>query len=214
MAEKGLKRGIFITFEGAEGSGKSTQIKLLEEYLKKRGLRVLVLREPGSTKFSEDLRGILLDKRNGFLSEKTELLLYLAARAQLVKEKIIPTLKEKKIVLCDRFQDSTLVYQGYGLGLDRKIIGLLGGFVSEGALPDLTFLLDISAEAGLRRAGGASDRIQERPLAYHRRVRNGYLKLARANPKRIKLIPAKDIDKTQDEIRKLIREFLSDMSKL
>lgn len=207
MARKGLKQGLFITFEGAEGSGKSTQIKLLEAYLKKRGFGVLVLREPGSTKFSEDLRSILLDKRNGFLSEKTELLLYLAARAQLVKDKIIPALKEKKIVLCDRFQDSTLVYQGYGLGLDRKVIELLGCFVNKGALPDLTFLLDISAEEGLRRAGGASDRIQERPLAYHRRVRNGYLKLARANPKRIKVIPAKDIQETQEEIRRIFEGF-------
>lgn len=203
-------KGLFITFEGAEGSGKSTQIKLLEGYLKKKGKRVLVLREPGSTKFSEGLRGVLLDKRNGFLSEKTELLLYLAARAQLVKEKIIPALKEKKIVLCDRFQDSTLVYQGYGLGLERKVIELLGEFVCEKvAIPDLTFLLDIPAEEGLRRAGGASDRIQERPLAYHQKVRNGYLKLASANPKRIKLIRPKDIDRTQDEIRKLIKEFLS-----
>lgn len=204
-------RGLFITFEGAEGSGKSTQIKLLEDYLKKKGAQVLVLREPGSTKFSENLRRILLDKRNGFLSEKTELLLYLAARAQLVKEKIIPALKEKKIVLCDRFQDSTLVYQGYGLGLDRKVIELLGVFVSEWARPDLTFLLDIPAEEGLRRAGGASDRIQERPLAYHRRVRNGYLKLASANPKRIKLIQAKDIKKTQKDIRSFIDKFLSKM---
>ena len=201
-------KGLFITFEGAEGSGKSTQIKLLEDYLKKKGKRVLVLREPGSTKFSEDLRHVLLDKKNGFLSEKTELLLYLAARAQLVKEKIIPALREKKIVLCDRFQDSTLVYQGYGLGLDRKVIELLGRFVSEGARPDLTFLLDIPAQEGLRRAGGASDRIQERPLAYHRRVRNGYLKLASENPKRIKVIKAKDIQNTREEIRKLSKEFL------
>ena len=197
-------KGLFITFEGAEGSGKSTQIKLLEDYLKNKGKRVLVLREPGSTKFSEDLRRVLLDKKNGFLSEKTELLLYLAARAQLLKEKIIPALKEKKIVLCDRFQDSTLVYQGYGLGLERKVIELLGGFVSEGISPDLTLLLDIPAEEGLRRAGGASDRIQERPLAYHQRVRNGYLKLASANPKRIRLIRAKNIQETQREIRKII----------
>lgn len=213
MAQKGLKRGLFITFEGAEGSGKSTQIKLLEGYLKNKGLRVLVLREPGSTKFSEDLRDILLDKRNGFLSEKTELLLYLASRAQLVKEKIIPALKEKKIVLCDRFQDSTLVYQGYGLGLDKKVIELLGGFVSEGAMPDLTFLLDISAEEGLRRAGGASDRIQERPLAYHRRVRKGYLKLAGANPKRIKLIRPKDIQEIQKEIRKIFERFICHLTR-
>lgn len=213
MAQKSLKRGLFITFEGAEGSGKSTQIKLLEDYLKDKGLKVLVLREPGSTKFSEDLRDILLDRKNGFLSEKTELLLYLAARAQLVKEKIIPALKEKKIVLCDRFQDSTLVYQGYGLRLDKKVIDLLGGYVSQGAVPDLTFLLDVPAEEGLRRAGGALDRIQERPLAYHRRVRNGYLKLALANPKRIKLIRAKDIQKTQEEIREKFERFVCHLSR-
>lgn len=204
MAQKSLKKGLFITFEGAEGSGKSTQIKLLESYLKENGARVLVLREPGSTKFSENLRQTLLDKKNGFLSKKTELLLYMAARAQLVKEKIIPAIKEKKIILCDRFQDSTLAYQGYGLGLDKKIIELLGAFVCEGVAPDLTFLLDIRAEEGLRRAGGASDRIQERPLAYHRRVRNGYLKLASQNPGRIKLIPAQGAQETQEEIRKIV----------
>lgn len=208
MAKKDLKRGRFITFEGAEGSGKSTQIKMLEEYLRKSGFKVLVLREPGSTALSEDLRNVLLDKKNDSLSEKTELLLYLAARAQLVKERIVPALKERKIILCDRFQDSTLVYQGYGLGLDKKMISFLGKFVTDGITPGVTFLLDISALEGLKRAGGAQDRIQGRSLEYHRRVRNGYLSIAKKYPKRIKVIKAKDIKKTQEEIRELFEEFI------
>ena len=208
MAKKDLKRGMFITFEGAEGSGKSTQIKMLDEYLRKSGFKVLVLREPGSTRLSEALRNALLDKKNDSLSEKTELLLYLAARAQLVKERIVPALKERKIILCDRFQDSTLVYQGYGLGLDKKMILLLGKFVTDGITPGVTFLLDISALEGLKRAGGAQDRIQGRSLEYHRRVRNGYLSIAKKYPKRIKVIKAKDIKKTQEEIRELFEEFI------
>lgn len=199
---------MFITFEGAEGSGKSTQIKLLEAYLRERGAKVLVLREPGSTALSEALREILLDKKNTSLSDKTELFLYLAARVQLVQEKIIPALKEKTIILCDRFQDSTLVYQGYGLGLDKEMIGVMGKFATGGILPDLTFLLDISAAEGLRRAGGAKDRIQGRSLTYHRRVRNGYLRLAKLFPKRIKVIKAKNIQETQEEIRMLFEEFV------
>ena len=208
MAKKDLKRGLLLTFEGAEGSGKSTQIKLLEAYFRKRGDRVLVLREPGSTALSEALREILLDKKNTSLSHKTELFLYLAARVQLVQEKIIPALKEKTIILCDRFQDSTLVYQGYGLGLDKKIISMMGKFATGDILPELTFLLDIAAKEGLRRAGGSKDRIQGRSLTYHRRVRNGYLALARKYPKRIKVIQAKDISRTHDEIKKLLEEFL------
>lgn len=206
--ERNMK-GVFITFEGFEGSGKSTQINLLAGYLKENGYPVLLLREPGSTRISEKIREILLNKKNYFIREKTELLLYLAARAQLVEEKIIPALKQNKIVLCDRFQDATTAYQGYGLGLDIKLIKNFGEFVTSAVNPNLTILLDIKVEEGLRRAGGASDRIQERPLAYHRRVRNGYLKLASANPKRIKLIQAKDIKKTQKDIRNLVNEFLS-----
>ncbi len=213
MAGQNLKKGLFITFEGSEGSGKSTQIKLLAQYLTQRCFKILVLREPGSTKLSEDIRNVLLDKKNHFICEKAEVLLYWAARAQLVKEKIIPALEEKKVILCDRFQDSTLVYQGYGLGLDKKMISLFGGFVTNGIIPDLTFLLDISVEEGLQRAGGSKDRIQGRSLTYHRKVRNGYRALAKQYPKRIKMIEAKDIRKTQEEIRDLFEEFLCHLEK-
>ena len=122
MAKKNIKRGLFITFEGFEGSGKTTQIKLLAAFLKKNKFRILLLREPGSTKISEKIRKVLLDKRNNLLCGESELLLYLAARAQLVKERIIPALNKGRIVLCDRFHDATLAYQGFGLGLDRKLI--------------------------------------------------------------------------------------------
>lgn len=206
-------KGIFITFEGSEGSGKSTQIRLLADYLGRKNFKILVLREPGSTKLSEGIRKILLDKKNSFLCAKAELLLYLAARAQLVKERIIPALEEQKIILCDRFQDSTLVYQGYGLGLDKKMISLLGSFASDAITPDLTFLLDISAEEGLRRAGGSKDRIQGRSLTYHRRVREGYLAIAKKYPQRIKVIETKGIQKTQEEIRGLVQEFLCHLKK-
>lgn len=213
MAKKNLKRGIFITFEGAEGSGKSTQIKLLAQYLKKNNYKVLILREPGSTRLSEGLRKILLDKRNDSLCEKAELLLYLAARAQLVKEKIIPALRENKIILCDRFQDSTLVYQGYGLGLNKKMISLFGDFTTGGLYPGLTFLLDIQAKEGLHRAGGSKDRIEARSLRYHSRVRKGYLEIATQSLKRIKVLSASDIKSTQSRIQKIFEEYICHLVK-
>ena len=207
MAKKALK-GLFITFEGFEGSGKSTQIKLLADFLRKNKHPVLVLREPGSTRFSEDIRKILLNRNNSQLSDKAELLLYLAARAQLVKEKLIPALKEKRIVLCDRFQDSTVAYQGFGLGLDIKIISRLGEFATQGISPHLTFLLDIPVEEGLKRTGKFKDRIEQRSLNYHRRVRQGYLKISASSPRRVKVVEVKDIKSTQEEIRRLVTEFL------
>jgi dTMP kinase len=154
-------KGLFITFEGFEGSGKSTHIKLLANFLKNKGRSVLVLHEPGSTKVGEEIRRILLDKNNKRLLPKAELLLYLAVRAQLVQEKIAPSLKAGRIVLCDRFHDATVAYQGYGLGLDTKMIESLRKFVTGGISPDLTILLDIDIKEGLRRAG-RKDRIEAR----------------------------------------------------
>ena len=209
MACQNLKRGIVITFEGFEGSGKSTQIKLLDDYLRRKKYRVLVLREPGSTKVSEAVRKILLDRDNGLITDKAELLLYLAARAQLVEEKIIPALKIGRIVLCDRFQDATTAYQSFGLGLDRKLIDELGSFVTAGLSPDLTVLLDIEVREGLRRAGKNKDRIEQRSLDYHRRVRKGYLKIAQSFPQRVKVVKVKDIQETHKEIRRLVDKLLN-----
>jgi dTMP kinase len=209
MAKKNLKKGIFITFEGFEGSGKSTQIKLMSDYLKKKRYPVLVLREPGSTRVSESIRRILLDKNNGFIADKTELLFYLAARAQLVEEKIVPALRKGAMVLCDRFQDATVAYQGYGLGLDRELINQLGNFVTGGLTADLTVLLDIDVREGLRRAGKNKDRIEQRSLDYHLRVRKGYLKIAQGSPRRVKVVKVKNIQETHEEIRRWVEELLS-----
>lgn len=197
-------KGKFITFEGFEGSGKSTQIKLLAQYFKKQKLPVLLLREPGSTNISEAIRKMLLDKKNKALSQRAEVLLYLAARAQLVQEKIIPALKKEKIILCDRFHDATVVYQGYGLGLDKKLINSIGNFVMAGIKPDLTILFDIEVEEGLKRAGKNKDRIEQRSLDYHRRVRQGYLEIAKKEPGRIKVIKVDaGIEVVQQRVRGL-----------
>lgn len=205
---EGKYKGLFITFEGFEGSGKSTQIKLLSDFLKKKDYPVLVLREPGSTKIGEQIRQILLNKDNASLSQTAELLLYLACRAQMAQEKIIPALKKGMVVLCDRFQDSTAAYQGFGLGIDRKTISLLGELATLGIRPQLTILLDIGVREGLERIRRDKDRIERRSLDYHRRVRAGYLKIARDEPRRIKIVRVRTIKETQEEIRRLAEEFL------
>ncbi len=207
MAQKNLEKGIFITFEGFEGSGKSTQIKLLAEYLIKKGYLVLVLREPGSTKISEALREVLLDKKNNNISVGTELLLYIAARAQIVQEKIIPALKDRMVVLCDRFHDATVAYQGYGLGQDLDFINRLGVYAMDGIKPDLTVIFDIDVTEGLRRIFRDKDRIEERPLDYHERVRQGYLEIAKNDPKRVKMIKVAGSDSITD-IQNKVREII------
>jgi dTMP kinase len=202
-------KGKFITFEGSECSGKSTQSKLLYEYLLGKGRKVIFLREPGGTKVSEDIRQILLDNKNKSMTREAELLLYMASRAQTVSEVIKPALKQGKIVVCDRFLDSTLVYQGYGLGMDIKLIKSLGRFVTDGINPDLTILLDLPLEKALNGIHREKDRIENRSFQYHRKVKNGYLKLARQEPKRIKIVKlAEDKFVTQKKIRGLVEKIL------
>jgi dTMP kinase len=183
-----IKKAIFITIEGLEGSGKSSVINFLEKFLKEKGFSVVVFREPGSTAVGEKIRQILLDKQNKRLSRHTELLLYLAARTQLIEEKLINAFKEYDFIICDRFFDSTSVYQGYALGL--------GGIVDEsvkmfslGIIPDLTFVLDVKARDGLKRIKN-KDRIESRPIDFHNKLRRGYLALSGKYPKRIKVINA------------------------
>ncbi len=202
-------KGKFITFEGPEGCGKSTQSKLLYLYLKSRGYRVVYLREPGATGISEKIRKILLDAKNQGMAPACEMLLYMAARAQIVDEIIRPSLNQGRIIICDRFLDSTVAYQGYGLGMDIGLIKDIGCFVTGGINPDLTILLDVPLKKGLQHRAKGGDRIEQRPLAYHQRVRNGYFKLARLSPKRIKIVKL-DEDKsvTQAGIRKLVDRFL------
>ena len=195
-------KGKLITFEGSEGSGKSTQIQLLHLYLKKKKKPVVLLREPGGVTISEKIRQVLLDTKNKAMGNECETLLYLAARAQLVKEVIEPALKSGKVILCDRFMDSTVAYQGYGNGVDIRFIKTVGEFATRGIEPDLTFIFDIDAEEGLSRIHRAKDRIERRALNYHRRVRQGYLDLAQGSPKRIKLING---DQPKETIRDIIR---------
>ena len=202
-------KGKFITFEGPEGSGKSTQSKLLCGYLKRKGFKVVYLREPGGTRVSEKIRKILLDSSNDSITPMSEMLLYMAARAQAVKEIIAPALKKGKIVVSDRFLDSTIAYQGYGLGIDIQLIKSIGEFVTSGIKPGLTIFLDLPLKKGLRHRRYSKDRIEKRSLVYHSRVLKGYFKLCRSEPKRIKIVKVqKDKNKTQSAIRKLVDKFL------
>jgi len=201
-------KGKFITFEGSEGCGKSTQSGLLYGYLKKKGYPAVYLREPGGTRISEKIRKILLDPGNHITAE-CETLLYMAARSGLVTGVIKPALSKGKIVICDRFLDSTLAYQGSGLGVDVALIKRLGNFVTGGIKPDLTIFLDLPVKRGLRHRKLQKDRIEKRSIAYHLRVRRGYLKLAILEPKRIKIIKVdKYKQKTQLKIRELIDRYV------
>lgn len=202
-------KGKFITFEGPEGSGKSTQSKLLYRYLKDKGYSVIWLREPGGTEISEKLRKILLDAKNHSMTPVCEMLLYMASRAQVVNEVIKPALKKGKIVVCDRFLDSTLAYQGFGLGIDIDSIRRIGELVTCRIKPDLTLFLDLSLKEALKRCGDVKDRIEKRSLQYHQRVREGYLKLAKLEPNRIKIVKVnKNITAIQGDIRKLVDKYL------
>jgi len=198
-------RGKFITFEGCEGSGKSTQSHKLYNYLKRKRLPVIHIREPGGTKIGEQIRKILLNPKNKAMTPFCETLLYMAARRELVQSVIEPALKQHKIVICDRFLDSTRAYQGYGLGVDRKMIEYVGRLATKGIEPDLTIFLGLPVEIGFKRVGSVKDRIEQRSKAYHRRVRKGYLDLAKRSPKRIKIIKVdNDKNKTQKKIRELV----------
>jgi dTMP kinase len=198
-------RGTFITFEGSEGSGKSTQIALVRTYLKKKKKPVLFVREPGGVKISEKIRNILLDVENKKMGDECETLLYMAARAQLVKEVVAPALKKGKIVLCDRFLDSTMAYQGYGNGVDRAAIMRIGRFATLGIRPDITFFFDIDVQKGLSRISRKKDRIERRAIAYHHRVRQGYLAIARREPGRVKRI---DATQSKEEIYKVVQRHI------
>ena len=200
-------KGRLITLEGAEGSGKSTQAALLLAYLEEKKKDVRLIREPGGVKISEAIRNLLLDVKNEAMGRECETLLYMAARAQLVEEVILPALKKGTVLLCDRFLDSTIAYQGYGNGVEIDVIKQLGRFATHGVVPALTFLFDIDPAQGLARTRREKDRIELRPLEYHERVRAGYLALAEAEPKRIKVIP---VDRGKDEIFAIVRQAVDE----
>ncbi|HWI41266.1 MAG TPA: dTMP kinase [Verrucomicrobiae bacterium] len=188
---------MFITFEGIEGCGKTTQLRLLAGKLRQEGRRVLTTREPGGTPVADSIRAILLDAANTSLVPLAELLLYAASRAQHVAEVIRPALQEGSVVLCDRFTDATVAYQGHGRGLDLQLISSLNHTASCGLVPDLTVLIDCPVETGLRRAfariaataGDREERFEQESVDFHRRVREGYLELAHLDPARFLVVP-------------------------
>lgn len=190
VALKKPKTGLFITFEGIDGSGKSTQVGLAHLYLQQMGLPAQVIREPGSAKLSEKIRAALLDK-NLHIEPYPELLLYLAARGQLVGEVIIPALAENKIIICDRFHDSTVAYQGYGRGLDLSFIERLRQKLVGEVIPDLTLVYDLDLDTSLTRRKKTPDRLEKESEQFFKKVRAGFRRIARENSDRVKLIDAR-----------------------
>ena len=194
-------QGRLIAFEGVEGAGKSTQVELLRQALEKAGRRVVTTREPGGTPVGEQVRSILLDPAST-LDARTEALLFAAARAQLVAQVIRPALERAEIVLCDRYLDSSLAYQGAARGLGLEPVAAINGFATEGLLPDLVVLLRVDPAEGLARQRGGRDRIERQDLEFHQRVAQGFLDLAAADPERFVVIDgAAPVDRVAAEVR-------------
>lgn len=208
----------FITFEGIEGCGKTTQLMLLARRLEYGGHAVTVTREPGGCPIADQIRNILLDAGNHAITPLAELLLYAAARAQHVAEVVTPVIEAGGIILCDRFTDATIAYQGYGRKLDLKVIHQLNRLATGGIRPDLTLLLDCPAETGLRRAisrinsapGAREDRFELESIQFHQRVRDGYLRLAQQEPERFVIIDAAaGISETEEAVAAAVLERLA-----
>jgi len=203
-----LKNVFFITFEGIDGCGKSTQLKLAANFLKSKGLTSVVLREPGSTPLSEKVRKILLDKKLK-INPLSELMLYEAARAELVEQTISPALKQRKVILCDRFYDSTTAYQGYGRGIDIGLIKKLNNQVVGKCHPDLTFMIDVDYKTSLSRRKKNTDRLESESRAFFNKVRKGFLEIAHRNKKRVVIVDGRNsIDDIFQEVKScLIRKL-------
>ena len=202
---------MFITFEGPDGSGKTYQLAIFADYLKDKGYPVLTTREPGGTSIGDQIRDVLHDLNNTEMHPHTEILLYQASRAQLVEQVIVPHLKSGGIILCDRYADSTLAYQGYGHQLNLKKLAALIDFATRGLTPDLSLLLDVDVGEGLRRRarGGEWNRLDAYDLDFHQRVRKGYHELVRQEPQRWVVIDAgQPPERVQADIRKFVMERL------
>jgi dTMP kinase len=208
---------LFITFEGVEGSGKTTQIQRLKKYLTQKGIPCKVTREPGGCPIGEKVRKILLNPDHREMVPTTELLLYEAARAQHVKEVIKPFLKKGGVILCDRFSDATLAYQGYGRRIDLKWIERLNHLSSQGIRPDVTFLLDCPSDVGLNRAlqrnrtlkQEREERFEREEIPFHQRVRKGYLAIAKKEPRRVKVIDTREgEERVFEKIRKIVDNLI------
>lgn len=203
--------GLFITFEGVEGCGKTTQITLLKEFLEHKGHTVVATREPGGTPIAEKIRHILLNADHDEMAHETELLLYAAARAQHVVEKIKPALEKGHIVICDRYYDSTTAYQGAGRSIDREKLNWLHAYATVGCIPDITFLIDLPVNIGLKRviARAEADRLERETIDFHQRVRDGFLAIAKAEPNRVTIIDGtQSIEDIQINIQELVNKQL------
>jgi len=203
-------KNIFISFEGIDGCGKSTQVELLIKKLNSLKIRSLLVREPGGSKIAENIRSILLDNSNRLMSNETEALLMTASRAQLTREVIIPKLNEGFVVVADRFQDSTIAYQGGGRGLDISFLEMLNLFATNHLIPNMTFYIDISAKEGLKRTiSNEFDRIENAGEAFQVRVRNEYLKLTKKEPQRVFLVDGtKTVTEIHEEIWSKIEKII------
>ena len=203
---------MFITLEGPEGSGKSTQLRLLTTFLREHGFNVVATREPGGTPIGDEVRGILHHVDNTAMSPIAEVLLYAASRAQLVSEIIRPALVAGKLVICDRYIDSTFAYQGYGRGLDQDMLKALTSIATDDLRPDLTLLLDVEVSTGLARRlseGEEMNRLDLEETAFHERVRRGYHRLAQSQPDRWEIVDAgREVDAIQADVRRIVSSRL------
>lgn len=200
-----MQKGLFITFEGIDGCGKSTQLNLLAEYLKSQGKDVLVTREPGAKGLGEKIREILLNYE-GDVSSNCEAFLFLADRAQHIDIIVKPAIENGTIVLCDRHTDSTIAYQGFGRGVDLERLKMLNNLATSGFKPDLTFVFDVDVETSLSRVGKTRDRMESAGVEFFEKVRSGYLQIAKQEPERVKLISSKD---TIENIFEQVKEFIA-----
>lgn len=204
-----MKKGLFITFEGADGCGKTTQLMLLAKYLKSKGEDVIVTREPGARGLGEKIREILLNY-DGEVSSQAEAFLFLADRAQHIDVIVNPAVEKGKIVLCDRHTDSSVAYQGYGRGLDIERINMLNNIATGGRKPDLTLVFDIDVETSMSRVGSQKDRMENAGMEFFNRVKEGYLNIAKQEPERVKVL---DATKSIDDIHKDVVSIYENLSK-
>lgn len=206
--KKGEKRGYFITFEGADGCGKTTQLSLVSQYLTNQNIGNITTREPGATELGAKLREILLNYE-GEVASECETFLFLADRAQHIETKVKPALLMGKIVLCDRHTDSTVAYQGYGRGLDIERIKYLNNIATGGFKPDLTIVFDVDSETAAQRVGKNKDRLESLGMEFHKKVRYGYLEIAKQEPERVKVVNANlGIEEVFEQTKKIIEELL------
>ncbi len=200
--------GLFITFEGGDGCGKSTQLELVKKYLEERGFKTLTTREPGSIGLGQKLREVLLHY-DGDVAPRAEAFLFLADRAQHIAKIVKPAVNDGVIVLCDRHTDSSVAYQGYGRGEDIEQINMLNNLATQGIKPDLTLLFDVSTEVAQTRVGNEKDRMESAGIEFHKKVRQGYLEIAKNEPQRIKVIDSNvTIEEVFAQVKKVIDEII------